>query len=85
MAASFGVRLTDCGPNRLGVMARVRDSLRLSPAEIKAHLDAGPVVLLEDVPMLTALEVEAEWKRLGAVVEVYVSTPCPCCGRTGHV
>jgi ribosomal protein L7/L12 len=84
MAASFGVRLTGCGPNRLGVMARLRDYLRLSPAQVKAHLNAGSIVLVQDVSMHSALQVEAELQRLGALVEVYVSTPCPCCGQADH-
>ena len=84
MAASFGVRLKSCGPNRLTIMAKAREWLRLSPADFKARLDTGLVCVVEDVPMHTALQIESEWKRLGADVEVYISTPCPCCGRGDH-
>jgi ribosomal protein L7/L12 len=84
MAPSFGVRLKKCGPNRVAIMAKARAWLRLSPAEVKARLDAGPALIAEDVPLHTALRIESEWKGLGADVEVYVSTPCPCCGRSDH-
>lgn len=84
MAASFGVRLNDCGPNRLAIMAKARAWLQMSPADVKARLDAVPVIIVSDVPMHTAFQIESEWKLLGANVDVYVSTPCPCCGRSDH-
>jgi hypothetical protein len=65
-------------------MARAREWLRLSPAEVKARVDSGPVVVAEDIPLLTALQIESEWRRLGAEVDLFVSTACPCCGRGDH-
>jgi hypothetical protein len=46
MSASYGVRLTSPGPNRLGVLARIRPILGTSPANVKASLDGDQAVLL---------------------------------------
>ncbi len=84
MSALFGVRLKCCGPNRLAIMTKAREWLRLPPAEVKSRMDAGAVIVVEDVSMNTALQIASEWTQLGAEVEVFISTSCPSCGGGEH-
>jgi hypothetical protein len=78
MAAAFGVRLVQCGPNQLAVLAKVRPLLTWPPSEVKAAaLRDVPLVVAIDVERSTAETLVAELKQLGAMAEVFVSTPCP--------
>lgn len=78
MAAAFGVRLTACGPNRQAVLAKARLLMQRPPAEVKAAVLIGQaLVVASDVGRASAESVAAEFLRLGAVAEVFLSTPCP--------
>jgi ribosomal protein L7/L12 len=76
MAAAYGVRLIDCGPNRLAVLAKARPLLQRPPAEVRAAVDRGPVLLAEDIGRWAAERLATEFEQLGATVEIFVSIPC---------
>jgi hypothetical protein len=81
MSAAFGVRLTDCGSDRVSVLARIRPLVQRPPAEVKAAAVRGEqMVVVLDVCRSSAEELAAELRRLGAVAEVFVSDPCPSNG-----
>jgi hypothetical protein len=85
MAAEFGIRVTQCGPNRLEVFALVRQFVLLSPTKVKAAFDAGASVLLSDsLDYFQAEELSAQLRAMGAVAEVFVSSPCESKGGCGH-
>ena len=77
MAPAFGVRLNGHGANRLAVMAHLRQHLGLSLQEIKPVAEAVPIVLVSGATLKAAADLCAAFERLGAEVEVYISS-------TGH-
>jgi ribosomal protein L7/L12 len=75
MAPAFGLRLKDCGPNRLAVLARVRQMLGLSPANVKKAIEDGPVTLRVDMGPYTVAELRHDFEEMGANVEIFESSP----------
>ena len=75
MAPGFGVRLNHCGENRIAVMSRLRQHFGLPLIEIKQVAAAVPLILASGESMKAAYDLAAEFKRLGADVEVYTSRP----------
>jgi len=72
MAPSFGVQLISCGPNRLVVLSRVRQLLRLSLVDVKNIVDAGPVMLGECLSDEKCQRLLNEFKDLGAEVDLTI-------------
>lgn len=67
----FEVILVEPGPNRLAVILRVRQLLRLSLADSRQRVDAGEVVLARGGFMDRYLhDLRDEFTRLGAVVKL---------------
>jgi hypothetical protein len=78
MSAAFGVRLMHCGPNQLAVLAKARPLLKQPPAKVKQLvLGSKEVVLALDIGRSEAEGLVEEFRRMGAVAEVFVSIPCP--------
>lgn len=79
MTQAFGVRLIDCGPNRLAVLRRVRPLLGLTPAEAKAAINVDqPIQIALDISRDAAHALAAELDRLGAKYEIFVSIDDEC-------
>jgi len=79
MSQAFGVRLLECGPNRLAVLAIVRPLLGRPPAEVKAAITGGqPVEIAIDIGRDAATDMAEELRQLGAKAEVFVSIDDHC-------
>jgi ribosomal protein L7/L12 len=71
MEHNFHVILLEPGPNRLAVILRVRQLLRLSLAEARGRVDAGQVVLAEgDLFSRYLHDLRREFEELGATVKL---------------
>ncbi len=67
----FSVVLTDSGPDRLRVMAGLREFRPdLSPARVKALLEGGENLILGELLRSDAQRVANTLRGLGAVVEI---------------
>jgi hypothetical protein len=67
----WGVQLARPGPNRLAVISRLRQYFNLSPADGKALLDRGPVLLVPGDGWVEAQRVAQLFREVGAAVEVF--------------
>lgn len=71
----FDVRVLTVGENHIAVATLVRARLELTPAEIKAALQRGDLVVASGLGRGEAESLAGELKDLGANVRLEVSDP----------